>query len=423
MNKEHAKILLLTAIGGALEFYDFTIYALFAPYISQHFFPNANPLIGLINTFAVFALGYFARPLGGIVLGHRGDRYGRKSAFSLAVLIMAIATLLMGCLPDYQTIGIAAPLILIGLRLVQGFSVGGEIPGTSIFIVEHLPEKQHGLSIGLAFMSITLGNTLGAAMGLLLTTLLNQQQMLDWGWRIAFVSGFFLGMIGFIIRKKAQETPVFTTIVKKNKILKSPLVSISKVAKKQLMVGILLTALTSSIVSLFLYLPTYLSNILNIKIQDAYLVNVIGFSSFAIMTALFGWLSDHCNRKKLFLIGIIALMIMSFPLFFGLTIFGESFIWIFILSFAFFGAMINGSYMVILTQLFPARFRYTGVGLSYSFGVAVFSGLAPLLFTYLIHVFNQSTAPAYYIIFCAAFTLFATFNTTKVTSKINHVSG
>ena len=198
MRKEHAKILLLTAIGGALEFYDFTIYALFAPYISQHFFPNANPLIGLINTFSVFALGYFARPLGGIVLGHIGDRHCRKSAF------MAIATLFMGCLPDYQTIGIAAPLLLIGLRLVQGFSVGGEIPGASIFIVEHLPQKQHGLSIGLAFMSITLGNTLGAAMGLFLTTILNQQQMLAWGWRIAFISGFFLGMIGFIIRKKAQ---------------------------------------------------------------------------------------------------------------------------------------------------------------------------------------------------------------------------
>ena len=245
-------------------------------------------------------------------------------------------------------------------------------------------------------------------MGLLLTTLLNQQQMLDWGWRIAFISGFVLGMIGFIIRKKAQETPIFTAIAKENKILKLPIVSISKVAKKQLMICILLSAITSSSVSLFLYLPTYLSNILNIKIQDAYLVNVIGFSSFAIMTALFGWLSDHVNRKKLFLTGISALMLMSFPLFIGLTRFGESFIWIFILSFAFFGAMINGSYMVILTQLFPARFRYTGVGLSYSFGVAVFSGLAPLLFTYLIHAFNQSTAPAYYIILCAVLTLFAT---------------
>ena len=413
MRKEHAKILLLTAIGGALEFYDFTIYALFAPYISQHFFPNANPLIGLINTFSVFALGYFARPLGGIVLGHRGDRHGRKSAFSLAILIMAIATLFMGCLPDYQTIGIAAPLLLIGLRLVQGFSVGGEIPGASIFIVEHLPQKQHGLSIGLAFMSITLGNTLGAAMGLFLTTILNQQQMLAWGWRIAFISGFFLGMIGFIIRKKAQETPVFTTITKENQILKLPIMSISKMAKKQLITGILLTALTSSIVSLFLYLPTYFSNILNIKIQDAYLINVIGFSSFAIMTALFGWASDHCNRKKLFLTGISALMIMSFPLFFGLTVVGESFIWIFILSFAFFGAMINGSYMVILTQLFPARFRYTGVGLSYSFGVAVFSGLAPLLFTYLIHCFNQTTAPAYYIIFCSILALVAILNIAK----------
>ena len=139
MSKEQQKIVKLTALGGALEFYDFTIYALFAPYINQHFFSNTNQLIGMINTFAVFALGYFARPLGGILFGHLGDKFGRKSAFSLAIFIMAIATLLIGCLPSYQSIGIAAPIILIGLRLLQGFSVGGGIPGAAVFIIEHIP--------------------------------------------------------------------------------------------------------------------------------------------------------------------------------------------------------------------------------------------------------------------------------------------
>ena len=407
MAKEHYKIVAITALGGALEFYDFTIYALFAPYLSQHFFANTNPLIGLINTFAVFALGYLARPVGGLFFGHLGDKLGRKSAFSLAVFIMATATLFMGCLPDYQSMGIMAPILLIGLRLIQGFSVGGEIPGAAVFIMEHIPQKKRGASIGVVFMSITLGNTLGAGVGLVLTRLLSEEQMMLWGWRVPFVVGFFLGIISYVIRKKTIETPIFIAMKREQQIQRIPLLTLLKSSKNQLISAFFLTAVTSSIISLFLYLPTYLANILKVNLSYAYLINLIAFFSFALITAFFGWLSDQVQRKKLLLMGASLLILSAYPLFCGLTSFGEQFIWVFILAISLFGGMINGSYVILITESFPANLRYSGVGLSYSLGVAVFGGIAPLVFTWLIHIMAVAEAPALYLFFCALMTLIA----------------
>ncbi|KTD20980.1 major facilitator family transporter [Legionella lansingensis] len=407
MTKKQYNIVKLTALGGTLEFYDFTIYALFAPFLSHHFFANTNPMVGLINTFAVFALGYLARPLGGIFFGHLGDRYGRKSAFSLAVFMMAVATLLMGCLPSSQSMGIVPSLILIGLRLVQGFSVGGEIPGAVVFILEHIPKTRHGFSIGLVFMCITLGNTLGAGVGLLLTTILNQQQMMAWGWRIPFILGFLLGIISYVIRRKAMETPVFIAMKQEEKIYHVPILQLLKSSRKKLLTGFLLTAVPASIISLFLYLPTYLTSIAKMEISYAYWINFISFLSFALMTSLFGRVSDYVSRKKLLTVGALGLLLLSYFLFYQLTVCGEWFIWVFVLGFSVLGGMINGSYAVLLAQSFSGPIRYSGVGFSYSLGIALFGGVAPLVFTWFIHFFNLIEAPAFYLLGCAAITLTA----------------
>lgn len=407
MNKAQYKIVTLTALGGALEFYDFTIYALFASYISQNFFTNNNALIGLINTFAVFALGYLARPIGGVVFGHLGDKFGRKSAFSLAVFMMATATLLMGCLPNYQSIGIAAPIILIVLRLLQGFSVGGEIPGAAVFTIEHIPQKKHGFAIGLVFMCITLGNSLGALVGFILTSILNQEQMMSWGWRIPFVIGFGLGIISYIIRRQSIETPVFLTMAKEKKLHHQPFWGLWTLSWEKLLRAFLFTAVSSSIISLFLYLPAYLTSIVKLTITHTYLINLVSFLSFAILTVVFGSLSDHYNRKKLLMTGALLLILSCYPLFYGLNHLGESFVWVFTLCFALFGAMINGSYVVLISESFPAHLRYSGVGFSYSLGIALFGGIAPLAFTQLIHILGAPEAPALYILACSCFTLIA----------------
>ncbi|KTD78807.1 MFS transporter [Legionella waltersii] len=405
MTKDQFTIVKLTALGGTLEFYDFTIYALFAPFISYHFFTNTNQLIGLINTFAVFALGYLARPLGGIFFGHLGDRLGRKSAFALAVFLMAIATLLMGCLPSYQSIGMTSPILLIGLRLMQGFSVGGEIPGAAIFTLEHVPENKQGFSIGIVFMCITLGNTLGAAVGLLLTTLLDHQQMMDWGWRVPFILGFLLGIISYVIRRNAIETPTFLAMQKEQQIHRVPILKLLQSSRKKLVISFLLTAVPASIISLLLYLPTYLTSVLKMDITHTYWINFMSFLSFALLTSFFGWISDLVSREKLVTFGATSLLLVSYVLFYKLSVFGESFIWVFVTGFTLFGAMVNGSYVALLAKSFPAPLRYSGVGLSYSLGIALFGGIAPLAFTGLIKWFGLVEAPAFYMIACGAITL------------------
>lgn len=407
MTKDQYKIVRLTAIGGALEFYDFTIYALFAPYISHHFFPNSNSLLGLMNTFLVFALGYFARPLGGIVFGYIGDKFGRKSAFSLTVLMMASTTFFIGCLPDYQSIGIIAPLGLIGLRLLQGFSVGGEIPGAAIFTVEHVLKNKRGFSIGIVFMCITLGNSLGALVGICLTSILNQEQMMSWGWRIPFIIGFLLGIISYIIRKKTHETPEFMAIMEKQIIQRNPLTKLFQSSGKQLLKGFLLTAPSSSIISLFLFLPTYLSNIIQLDVSYSYVINLVTFVCFALMTALFGWLSDYVDRKKLLTTGALLLFVFSYPLFHCLVTSGETFVWAFGLGFAILGGIINGSYVVLIAESFPASIRYSGVGLSYSLGIALFGGIAPLAFTWLIQLLQVAEGPSIYLLICALLSFLA----------------
>ncbi len=422
MNKEQYKIVTLTALGGALEFYDFTIYALFASYISQNFFTNTNTLIGLMNTFAVFALGYLARPIGGMVFGHLGDKFGRKSAFSLAVFMMATATLLMGCLPNYHSIGMAAPILLIFLRLIQGFSVGGEIPGAAVFTIEHVPQETRGFAIGVVFMCITLGNSLGALVGFILTSILNQDQMMSWGWRIPFIIGFGLGIISYIIRRQSIETPVFLAMAKEERLHHRPFWGLWTLSRAKLFHAFLFTATSSSIISLFLYLPAYLTSIVKLKITHTYLINLVSFLSFAILTAVFGRVSDRYNRKKLLALGASLLILSSYPLFYGLNHFGESFIWIFTLCFALFGAMINGSYVVLISESFPAHLRYSGVGFSYSLGIALFGGIAPLAFTQLIQTLNLPEAPALYLLFCACMTLIAIKRSAhqEKTSPIQH---
>lgn len=405
MTRTELKTVGLTALGGALEYYDFAIYALFAPYISQHFFYNTDPLIGIMNTFAVFALGYLARPVGGIVFGHLGDKFGRKSAFSLAVFIMAIATLCIGCLPDYQSIGIMAPVTLIILRLVQGFSVGGEIPGAALFTFEHVAAKRRGLFIGLLFMCINFGNGLGGIVGLSLTSLLNQEQMMAWGWRIPFILGFFLGIISYYIRKKLVETPIFIEMWKMNQLHKKPFLKLLKSSRLQIMKAFLLTAAVSSIFSFFLYLPIYFSNIMKISVTHAYLVNMVSFVSIAIAIAFWGMLSDYLNRQRFMILGTTLLLLLIYPLFHGLIVWGKEFIWIFFLSIALIAGMVNSCYVILITELFPPNLRYSGVGFGYSLGVAIFAGIAPLAFTELIAFFHRADAPALYIVICSVLTL------------------
>lgn len=402
------KLISLIGMGGALEFYDFTIYALFAPYLSQYFFPHQDPVLSLLNTFAVFALGYLARPLGGMVFGHFGDKWGRKYAFTLAILLMASSTLLIGLLPGYQLLGNAAPILLLCCRLLQGFSVGGEIPGATIFILEHIPMKRRGVGVATIFMCITLGNVLGAGIGFLLTACLSTESMALWGWRLPFVVGFFLAMISFIVRRTALETPAFKQMQQQQSIHRFPLLTVVKTARRELIIGFSLTAVSATTISLFLYLPTYFTEVFHFNVAHSYFINSVCFITFAVMTLVFGWVSDYVGRRRLMLIGSVLLIPLSYLLFINLSFYGESFVWVFAVGLAVLTAMLNGCFGATIAELFPANLRASGVGLCYNLGFCVFGGAAPFIFTYLINSFADVIAPYYYLLVCIVCTLVGT---------------
>ena len=201
MEQSQKKILLYSGIGGLLEFYDFIIYALMASVLAELFFPATNTIASLLETFTAFSLGYFVRPIGGVIFSHFGDKYGRKKIFTSTVILMAISTFAIGCVPPFHIIGVASTLLLIVFRLLQGMSVGGEIPGAITYISETIPKK-HEIATAVIFFFILNGITLGVFLAALLTTKLSHLQLVEWGWRCLFIFGGIIGFIGFYFRKK-----------------------------------------------------------------------------------------------------------------------------------------------------------------------------------------------------------------------------
>ncbi|MGJ3493614.1 Proline porter II [Piscirickettsia salmonis] len=435
-NKKFLKFTLLASLGGTLEFFDFAIYALFSPYIAQVFFPGNSHINALLLTFSIFAAGYLARPLGGLIFGHIGDRFGRRHAFSHSIIIMAIGTMCIGLLPSYHHIGITAPLLLMLLRIIQGVSLGGEIPGSSIFTAEHLfNQNRSGMAIGMIFMFITLGNTLGGFIGAVLTHYFTPEQMLSFGWRIPFIIGFAIGIIAYFMRKNINETPVFQQM----KTLKQParpaqihtaktlpLLQLIKDKPYSLLIALSLTALPAVTVSFILYLPTYLSYLnqpelitnttsLNSSnhMYQHYIATTFSFFIYALGSMIFGALSDKLGRKCVMLIGCILTILVC-----GLIINKSNLTHlskssteiIFAIILPLSVSLINGVYAISIIELFPSPIRSSGMGLSYNLGYAMIGGTAPLLFTFSIQTTKQSTAPLYLIMLYSLITLIGLYN-------------
>lgn len=240
------KLIVLASLGAGLEWFDFAIYLLLASVISYNFFPHGDSVIALMNTFATFALGYLARPIGGIIFGHIGDKFGRKPAFTLSVFLMACTTLLIGLTPSYAHIGIWATALLVLFRLLQGFSVGGEISSATVFTLEHFKARKPGLAVGIIFMSLTFGNALAGCFIYVLNHFLTQQQLFSWGWRIPFVFGFALGIVSYWVRKACFETPDFIALQAQRSIQKTPLAVVLTAQWKRMLVSLGLPAMAAA---------------------------------------------------------------------------------------------------------------------------------------------------------------------------------
>ena len=387
-------------IGNILEWYDFAVFGYFAPIIGAQFFPSEDKLASTISAFGVFAAGYMMRPLGGMIFGSIGDRLGRKKALQLSVTMMALPTILLAFLPTHAQIGVAASILLVLLRLIQGVSVGGELIGSISFITESAPPRWRGLYGSWTLFSAIGGVMLGSLMATILHGILDEGAIHDWGWRIPFLAGFGVAGFGVWMRKGMVETPDFQKHREAGDIEKSPILeALRSMPRKILHLMFLVMVMGGGFYMLFVWWPTYLTKIIPRPVPHALMVNTISMLALMILIPIMGLLSDIWGRRKVLVSAMGALVIFTYPLF----VYSDqgTFIGALVcqLLFALFFSGIQGTMSATMAEMFPMKTRFSGIAIGYNISLALFGGTAPLVSTWLIDKTDHDiTAPAYYLI-------------------------
>jgi MFS family permease len=401
LRRGDAKTLLLAALGGALEFYDFVIFVFLAHVIGQLFFPpEMADWLRTLQTFGLFAAGYLARPLGGVVMAHFGDRRGRKRMFTLSVFLMALPTLAIGLLPTYASVGMLAPLLLLAMRIVQGAAVGGEVPGAWVFVAEHLPPRQVGFACGVLTAGLTVGILLGSLVASAVEHAYTPQAVLDWAWRLPFLIGGAFGFLAVLLRRYLAETPVFEDL-RRRRALESgvPLATVLRAHRGGIAVSMLLTwLLTAAVVVVILMLPALMPSLFGVAPADALAANSTATLALIAGCVAFGMAADRFGLARTLGAGCVALAIVTYVLFFGLAAGTHHLVALYALTG--FCVGVTATIPVAMVRAFPPAVRFTGLSFSYNLAYAVFGGLTPLAVS--LWVRNAPLAPAHYVaLLCA----------------------
>ena len=396
------RIVLLASLGGTLEFYDFVIFGIFAKDIADAIFPNPTPLISLMVSFAAFAAGYLARPIGGIFLSHFGDRYGRRRVFLISIFVMSGATLGMGLVPSFATWGVAASVLMVVLRLVQGFCLGGELPGALTYVVETAPQ-QAPFVCGVVFSCVTLGVALATGVSLAVRTWLPAALVATLGWRVAFVLGGLGGLVSFVLRRSLEESPEFVRM--KQLASRQPFREVLRDHLARVVVGVSVLAATAGFNGLFFaHMAAYMSGVLRYDPRQAVVAQTIGVIVHALGILAVGRLAEEVHPRLLLRAGSLALVTLAFPFYAALAGRGMNPTLLLLLA-GVCASFVNGTFAVLLTDLFPTRVRFSGVALGFNVAFTVFSGTAPLVATSLIRITGLTTAPALVMVGCGLLTL------------------
>jgi MFS family permease len=391
------KTLALAALGGALEFYDFIIFVFFANAIGQLFFPPEMPdWLRTLQTFGIFAAGYVVRPLGGIVMAHFGDLLGRKRMFTLSILLMSVPTLAIGLLPTYASIGLAAPMLLLLMRVLQGAAVGGEVPGAWVFVAEHVPARHTGYACGVLTAGLTFGILLGSLMATGLNTAYQPAEVLAGAWRWPFLLGGLFGLASMYLRRWLHETPVFAEMAQRKALAADmPLKTVLRSHRAAVAVSMLLTwMLSAGIVVLILMTPALLQKIYHIDARTSLVANTLATVGLALGCVFYGMLADRVGPKPVLLVGALLLAICTWVFYTTLRTQPELLLPLYGLTGFFVGVV--GAVPCVLVQAFPPQVRFSGLSFSYNLSYAIFGGLTPVVVTLMLK--NDPLAPAYYVI-------------------------
>lgn len=414
------RALVAGSVGNFIEWYEFGVYGYLATIIAGNFFTleGQTGITGLLLTYASFALAFFCRPVGAIIFGRIGDRIGRKPTLIAVVLLMTLATAIIGLLPTYAQIGVAAPLLLTLMRMFQGLFAGGEFGGAVSLMTEFAPKGKRGIYGAWQSFTVSLGLLTGVALVALLVQTLPEAQMKDWGWRVPFLLALPMGLVALYLRLKLDETPNFVASKKAEpKVQKTAAEKASAIATaKAIALGIgRMMGWSAGGYTFLVVMPSYLQTSLHATFLQALVATVLANVGFALAILPSGWLSDKIGRKKVMMIAVFAVIVLSFPLLHLLQN-PESSLLAKGIAVLIAGAtigMIAGPGPAMLAEMFPTRVRYTGLGLSYSLSNAVFSGCAGLIITGLIKETGNLDIPAYYVVATCVVSLFALMSLRK----------
>ncbi|MCR4304718.1 MAG: MFS transporter [Gallionella sp.] len=396
LNRSDYRTLVLAALGGALEFYDFIIFVFFAVVIGKLFFPPDMPeWLRQLQTFGIFAAGYLARPLGGIVMAHFGDLLGRKRMFMLSIFLMSVPTLAIGLLPTYAVIGIWAPLLLLALRILQGAAIGGEVPGAWVFVSEHVPPRHVGFACG----TLTAGLTGGILLGSLVATAINKlyapAELLAEGWRVPFIIGGAFGLVSVWLRRWLHETPVFREMQARQALADElPLKTVIREHRPAVILTMLMTwLLSAAVVVMILMTPTLVQKLYAIPAAAALQANSIATLFLSLGCVVFGALADRYGAGRVLMAGCAILGATSMLFYRQMSSAPQNINELYALCGFFVGVI--GVVPGVAVKAFPPVVRFSGLSFSYNVAYAVFGGLTPVVVSMLLPL--DPLAPAHYV--------------------------
>ena len=413
------RVLIASCAGSFVEYYDFAVYAALSPIISRVFFPEADRVAGLLNTLGIYAIAFLIRPLGGVFWGRYGDKIGRQNTLVAVILLMSLATAAVGLLPGYQTIGVFAPLLLLIMRLLQGLSAGGELPGATIFIAESAPTPRRGYFTSWIGVSVTLATLVGLLTAALLSAVISAESVNSWGWRIPFLLALPLGLVGLYIRLKLDESPAFKLAREAKATFSSPLPEVFGKASMYRRMGITVLLGLGAFLGYYMmmvYLPTLLTTELGFKAGDALFAICIGGASIVVLVPLMGMLSDRFGRRAVLIFAAVCLIVLPYPCF---LLFNTGSFLMAVIALVLLAMPVAAGQAVYVTaalERFATGIRYTAFGVSYNVA-GLIGGTAAFVSVFLVAKTGTIYAPAFYLMAVAALVLLTTMRVPETASR------